>query len=200
MVVVPDLSAGGHVRWFAGRAVEPERSPRFQSLPGPKPVLGAGRLGPRSAVGGAHRGTVRLAGARPSGACPPAPRSARRAPSASRQPCRVAPASSSRSTRTTAGPLGLRALRGTAGAQGRRRQPPARGCRRGRPRHQPPRLRNVPAPARGRPRAPPRSRPNPYPLQRGSYRSFPSMGKSGSSRVPDFPQPVHPQRRRPHAR
>ncbi len=44
MVVVPDLSAGGRVRWLAGRAVEPERSPRFQTLPGPKPVLGTGRL------------------------------------------------------------------------------------------------------------------------------------------------------------
>jgi len=46
MVVVPDLIAGGRVRWLAGRAVDPERSPRFQALPGPKPVLGAGRLGP----------------------------------------------------------------------------------------------------------------------------------------------------------
>ena len=46
MVVVPDLTAGGRARWLAGRAVEPERSPRFQALPGPKPVLGAGRLGP----------------------------------------------------------------------------------------------------------------------------------------------------------
>ena len=46
MVVVPDLTAGGRVRWFAGRAVEPERSPRFQALPGSKPVLGTGRLGP----------------------------------------------------------------------------------------------------------------------------------------------------------
>ena len=45
MVVVPDLTAEGRVRWLAGRAVEPERSPRFQSLPGPKPVLGAGQLG-----------------------------------------------------------------------------------------------------------------------------------------------------------
>lgn len=45
MVVVPDLASGGRVRWLAGRAVEPERSPRFQALPGPKPVLGAGRLG-----------------------------------------------------------------------------------------------------------------------------------------------------------
>ena len=46
MVVVPDLMAGGRVRWLAGRVVEPERSPRFQALPGPKPVLGTGRLSP----------------------------------------------------------------------------------------------------------------------------------------------------------
>ena len=45
MVVVPDLS-GGLVRWLAGRAVDPDRTPRFQALPGPKPVLGLGRLGP----------------------------------------------------------------------------------------------------------------------------------------------------------
>ncbi len=45
MVVVPDLTADGRVRWLAGRAVEPGRSPRFQALPGPKPVLGTGRLG-----------------------------------------------------------------------------------------------------------------------------------------------------------
>ena len=45
MVVVPE-TASGRVRWLAGRAIDPERSPRFQSLPGPKPVLGLGRLGP----------------------------------------------------------------------------------------------------------------------------------------------------------
>ena len=44
MVVVPEV-AGGLVRWLAGRAVDPERSPRFQALPGPRPVLGLGRLG-----------------------------------------------------------------------------------------------------------------------------------------------------------
>ena len=44
MVVVPDV-AGGRVRWLTGRAIDPERSPRFQALPGPKPVLGLGRLG-----------------------------------------------------------------------------------------------------------------------------------------------------------
>ena len=44
MVVVPEV-AGGRVRWLAGRAIEPGRSPRFQALPGPRPVLGLGRLG-----------------------------------------------------------------------------------------------------------------------------------------------------------
>ena len=45
MVVVPDVT-GDLVRWLAGRAVDPHRTPRFQALPGPKPVLGLGRLGP----------------------------------------------------------------------------------------------------------------------------------------------------------
>ena len=45
MVTVPEI-AGGRVRWLAGRAIDPARSPRFQALPGPKPVLGLGRLGP----------------------------------------------------------------------------------------------------------------------------------------------------------
>ena len=45
MVVVPDTS-GGLVRWLAGRALAPGARPRFQALPGPKPVLGLGRLGP----------------------------------------------------------------------------------------------------------------------------------------------------------
>ena len=45
MIVVPELS-GGLVRWLVGRAVSSDRTPRFQALPGPKPVLGLGRLGP----------------------------------------------------------------------------------------------------------------------------------------------------------
>ena len=45
MVVVPDVSRG-IVRWLAGRAVDQDRTPRFQALPGPKPVLGLRRLGP----------------------------------------------------------------------------------------------------------------------------------------------------------
>ena len=45
MVVVSDNS-GGLGRWLVGRAVDPDRTPRFQALPGPKPVLGLGRLGP----------------------------------------------------------------------------------------------------------------------------------------------------------
>ena len=45
MVVVPDAS-GGLVRWLKGRALASGAKPRFQALPGPKPVLGLGRLGP----------------------------------------------------------------------------------------------------------------------------------------------------------
>ena len=44
MAVIPDIS-GGLVRWLAGRAIDSATTPRFQSLPGPKPVLGLGRLG-----------------------------------------------------------------------------------------------------------------------------------------------------------
>ena len=45
MVVVPEVG-GGLVRWLGGRALNPDVKPRFQALPGPKPVLGLGRLGP----------------------------------------------------------------------------------------------------------------------------------------------------------
>ncbi len=45
MVIVPDAS-GGLVRWLKGRALDSGAKPRFQALPGPKPVLGLGRLGP----------------------------------------------------------------------------------------------------------------------------------------------------------
>ncbi len=44
MVTVPEI-AGGTVRWLAGRALDPGRRPRFQALPGTKPVLGMGRIG-----------------------------------------------------------------------------------------------------------------------------------------------------------
>ena len=45
MIVVPDAAAGGVARWMAARAVDPGASPRFQALPGTKPVLGLSRLG-----------------------------------------------------------------------------------------------------------------------------------------------------------
>ena len=45
MVVVPD-PAGGLVHWLKGRALDSFARPRFQALPGPKPVLGLGRFGP----------------------------------------------------------------------------------------------------------------------------------------------------------
>ena len=44
-ITVPDL-AQGRVRWLTGRAVQPNARPRFQALPGPKPVLGLAALGP----------------------------------------------------------------------------------------------------------------------------------------------------------
>ena len=49
MVVVPEVS-GGLVRWLKGRAVSENVNPRFQALPGPKPVLGLRRLGPAPPV------------------------------------------------------------------------------------------------------------------------------------------------------
>ena len=45
MIVVPETDSSGRVRWLAGRALDGDAKPRFQSLPGPKPVLGLGRLG-----------------------------------------------------------------------------------------------------------------------------------------------------------
>ena len=45
MIAVPDL-AHGRVRWLTGRAVDPGATPRFQAVPGPKPVLGLAGLGP----------------------------------------------------------------------------------------------------------------------------------------------------------
>ena len=43
MIVVPEL-VGNRAHWLAGRAVWPRLRPRFQALPGPKPVLGLSRL------------------------------------------------------------------------------------------------------------------------------------------------------------
>ncbi len=45
MVTVPDMAVG-RVRWLTGRAIAPNVTPRFQAVPGPKPALGLGRLGP----------------------------------------------------------------------------------------------------------------------------------------------------------
>ncbi|MYC37953.1 MAG: toprim domain-containing protein [Chloroflexi bacterium] len=44
-ITVPNL-AQGRVRWLTGRAVQPNARPRFQALPGSKPVLGLAALGP----------------------------------------------------------------------------------------------------------------------------------------------------------
>ena len=44
MIVVPEL-AHGLARWLTGRAVDSNVKPRFQAVPGPKPVLGLAGLG-----------------------------------------------------------------------------------------------------------------------------------------------------------
>ena len=44
-ITVPDL-AQGRARWLTGRAVQADAKPRFQALPGSKPVLGLANLGP----------------------------------------------------------------------------------------------------------------------------------------------------------
>ena len=43
MIVVPEIIAG-RVHWLAGRSVSADARQRFTALPGPKPVLGLGRL------------------------------------------------------------------------------------------------------------------------------------------------------------
>ena len=43
MVVIPELVAG-RVHWLAGRAIGPNVKPRFQALPGRKPMLGLAQL------------------------------------------------------------------------------------------------------------------------------------------------------------
>ncbi|MCY3557867.1 MAG: CHC2 zinc finger domain-containing protein [Chloroflexi bacterium] len=43
MIVVPEVKHG-RVHWLAGRAIHPGANPRFQALPGPKPVLGLSLL------------------------------------------------------------------------------------------------------------------------------------------------------------
>ncbi len=45
MITVPDMVAG-RVRWLTGRAVAANTKPRFQAMPGPKPVPGLAALDP----------------------------------------------------------------------------------------------------------------------------------------------------------
>ena len=47
MIVIPEI-AEGRVHWLGGRAVMRSVRPRFQAVPGPKPILGLGQI-PRSA-------------------------------------------------------------------------------------------------------------------------------------------------------
>ncbi len=45
MITVPDI-ASGRVGWLTARAVDPAAKPRFQAIPGPKPLLGLAALEP----------------------------------------------------------------------------------------------------------------------------------------------------------
>ena len=45
MITVPDI-ASGRVGWLTARAVDPAAKPRFQAMPGPKPVLGLATIEP----------------------------------------------------------------------------------------------------------------------------------------------------------
>ncbi len=45
MITIPD-TANGLVCWFTGRAIDAATKPRFQALPGSKPLLGLAALGP----------------------------------------------------------------------------------------------------------------------------------------------------------
>ena len=100
MIVVPDAS-GGLVRWLKGRALDSGAKPRFQALPGPKPVLGLGRLGPAPPWVVVTEGLfdwLLLSGwGLPAHAPPWAPRALSGLP----PPSGAAPASSSPSTATT---------------------------------------------------------------------------------------------------
>ena len=61
MIVVPDLVQRARVNWLAGRAILPQVRPRFQALPGAKPVLGLSRLAFGVALDRRHGRPVRLA-------------------------------------------------------------------------------------------------------------------------------------------
>ena len=59
MIVVPDM-AHGLARWLTGRAVDAGATPRFQAVPGPKPVLGLARIGPAPPFAMSDRRRLRL--------------------------------------------------------------------------------------------------------------------------------------------
>ena len=146
MVVVPDAS-GGLVRWLVGRAIDPDRTPRFQALPGPKPVLGLGRLGPASALGGGRRGASSTGSPLPAGAFPACAALGTQGVERVASPSGAAPASSSPSTTTTRGCEATERLLTLLGTQGRRRRPPPRRRRRGRACRPSPRTGRLPSPA-----------------------------------------------------
>ena len=153
MVVVPDAS-GGLVRWLVGRAVAPDRTPRFQALPGPKPVLGMGRLGPAPSWTVVAEGLfdwLALTGWGLPAAAALGTQGVERVAAALRGCPRVFLAFDSRRR----GPRGDGAASDPARTQGRRRRPSPRRRRRGRACGPATRTRRLPAPpGAGRPLRP----------------------------------------------
>ena len=167
-VVVPDpvsstgqAASGGLVRWLVGRAIDPDRTPRFQALPGPKPVLGLGVSAPRRR--GRSSGRASSTGSPlPAGDFPPSLPWAPRALSGSPPPSGAAPASSSPSTQTMrAGGDGAASV--PARAQGRRGHPSPGRRRRGRSRRPATRTSRLPAPALAGSPFRPLAAPRPFP-------------------------------------
>ena len=170
MVVVPDAS-GGLVRWLVGRAVAPDRTPRFQALPGPKPVLGMGRLGPAPSWTVVAEGVfdwLALTG----WGLPSVRRPGHPGRGAGRRGPPGLPPRLPRLRLRRRGPRGDGAASDPARTQGCRRRPSPRRRRRGRACGQAPRTRRLPAPpgAGGplRPLAAPRRSPAGFPAHFGS--------------------------------
>ena len=145
MVVVPDAS-GGLVRWLVGRAVNSDARPRFQALPGPKPVLGLGRLGPAPLWAVVTEGVfdwIALAGWEFPACADLGTQGVERVADALRGCARVRP----RLRLRRRGPGGDGAASDPARTQGRRGHPSPGRRRRGRARRPATRTRRLPPPA-----------------------------------------------------
>ena len=165
MVVVPDAS-GGLVRWLVGRAVAPDRTPRFQASARPQAGAWDGASRPCAVLDGRRRGTLRLAlpyRVGPSGCRRPG----HPGRGAGRSSPPGLPPRLPRLRQRRRGPRGDGAASDPARTQGRRRRPSPRRRRRGRACGPATRTRRLPAPPGSggtlRPLAAPRRSPAGFP-------------------------------------